>query len=27
MDLEVFVFSVTVYVTNQHEDQYNIQHH
>ena len=26
-DRELFVISVTVYMTNQHEDQYDIQHH
>jgi len=27
MDPELFVISVTVYVTNQHEVRYDIQHH
>ena len=27
VDHELFVISVTAYVTNKHEDQYNIQHH
>lgn len=27
MDPELFIISVTVYVTNKHEVQYDIQHH
>jgi hypothetical protein len=27
MDPELFVIRVTVYVTNKHKDQYNIQYH